>query len=193
MRALPLLLLLVAAAHAAPPPADVLQGGLLGGVGPAEPLYTHVVLGGWVGVGLGDTWRLELTGTWQDGLESETDISTFLRTEALLDEDDALADRTVWTVDLLLRAEPLRGKVAALQTTLGGFTAHVGGGAGLRAQRSRTDDDHLAPSVLAAAGADLRLLDWLLLRLDLRAFALLRRDDTVGGGAELLLGAGARL
>ena len=42
----------------------------------------------------------------------------------------ALADRTLWTADLLLRAEPLRGKVAALQTTPGGFTAHVGGGAG---------------------------------------------------------------
>ncbi len=193
LRLVAVALLFAGSAAAAPPPADRVQGGLISGLDPSAPLYTQLLVGGWLGVGLGDTWRLELSGSWQDGLESETDTSTFLHDEALLSDGDALADRTRWTADLLLRAEPLRGKIAILQTTLTGFAAHVGFGPGLRAQASRGGEEHLAPAFLAATGVDLRLLGWLLLRFDLRGYALLRRDDTVGGGAELLFGAGAHL
>ena len=166
--------------------------GLYGGVGPAEPLYLHGVVGGWLGLSLGDLWRLELSGSFQDGLESRTDLARFLDEEALLDPADPLADRTLWTAELLLRAEPLRGRVALLQTTAGHFTLHLGGGLGLRALDGAAGA-HLAPAGVAAGGFDLRPLGALLLRLDLRAFAALRREASLGLGAELLLGVGTRL
>ncbi len=185
------LLLLASVAWAAP--ADVFQAGAYGGVGPAEPIYTQYLVGGWLGVGLGQHLRLEASGSFQDGLEQESDLGGFLRQEALLDPTDAVADRVLWTGELLLRIEPLRGKWAALQTSLADFAANIGVGGGVRAHESIIGETHLAPTGLLTAGLDFRPVDYLIVRLDSRVYAQWRRDETVGVGAEVLLGVGTRL
>ncbi len=185
--------LLVLAAAAGAREHDVFQVGAFGGVAPSEPVYTEYLVGGWMGVGLGPHVRLELSGSWRDGLESESDLGAFMRREALLAPDDPIADRTRWSAEGLLRIEPLRGKGAVLTETLAGFAGHVGIGAGARAMVSERGNEHTAPAAILAAGLDARLLDWLLVRLDVRGYGLWRRDDTLGLGAELLLGVGGRI
>jgi len=173
--------------------ADVgrVQIGVHGGVAPAEPIYTYGLVGGWIGVG-GRTLRLDLSGAWQDGLESRTQLSEFLEDESLLDGEAPVADRTLWSAEGVLRVVPLRGKFALLQSSLGDFAFHFGFGGGVRAQEG-PDSLYLAPNGLASLGADLHFGDTLLVRFDTRGFALVRRDRSLGLGAELLVGLGAQL
>ncbi len=189
MRVAALLLALTATSVAAE--RDLFQIGAFGGVAPAEPIHTHYFVGGWMGVGLGDSARLEISGSFRDGLESESDLGAFLRREALLDPGDPIADRPLWTAEGLIRIEPLRGKWAVIQSTIDDFAVHVGFGGGVRKLQSGLEDDDLAPAGILAAGVDLRFVGWLRLRLDARGYGFLRRDDTLGLGAEVLLGIGA--
>lgn len=169
------------------------QGGVYGGVGPAESLYTNWLAGGWFGVGVTERLSLEASGSYQDGLSQRTDLFEFLLDEALIDPDDALADEIRWTAELLARLEVLQGKLALLQSTLAGPHAlHVGLGGGVRALSSASGAEHLAPTALVAVGADLGLTRWLVLRTDLRGYGQVRRDESFGLGAEILLGLGAR-
>ncbi len=170
---------------------DRFQVGLYGGLGP-EPLYLQGLIGGWLGAALTPRLRLELSGSWQDGLESRTDLADFLLDEALLDPDDPIADRTVFTAEALLRFEPARGKLAFLQSTLGGFAVHLGLGAGVRG-RTGEAVDQVSPAAIRAGGSDLRLGGMVRLRFDLRGPASLRRDDSVALGGEILLGVGVGL
>lgn len=170
---------------------DAAQVGLYGGVGPSEPLHTQYLAGGWVGVGLGEHLRVELSGSFQGGLSQRSDLYEFLLTESLIDPDDALADEVVWTAEALLRLEPLRGRLALLQAAAGGYALHIGAGGGVRALESPHGAGHLAPTGLLAVGADLVLVEWLRVRADVRGYGMVRRDDTFGMGAELLLGVGA--
>jgi hypothetical protein len=190
MRALLLVVVLCASAHAE---RDIFQVGAFGGVGPTEPVHTHDFFGGWMGVGLGDSARLELSGSLRDGLESETDLGNFLRTEALLDPGDPIADRPLWTVEGLVRVVPLRGRWAVVQSTIDSFALHFGFGGGVRKLVSVADEEHLAPTGILATGLDLRFVDWLRVRIDARGYGLMRRDDTLGLGAEILVGVGAGL
>jgi hypothetical protein len=190
MRALLLVVVLCASAHAE---RDIFQVGAFGGVGPTEPVHTHYFFGGWMGVGLGDSARLELSGSLRDGLESETDLGNFLRTEALLDPGDPIADRPLWTVEGLVRVVPLRGRWAVVQSTIDSFALHFGFGGGVRKLVSFADEEHLAPTGILATGLDLRFVDWLRVRIDARGYGLMRRDDTLGLGAEILVGVGAGL
>ena len=187
------LALLVALCGTAAAERDIFQVGAFGGVGPTEPIHNHYFVGGWMGVGLGSAARLELSGSLRDGLETETDLGDFLRTEALLDPGDAIADRPLWTVEGVLRVEPLRGRWAVLQETVDGYAAHLGFGGGVRKLVSFADEEHLAPTGILAAGLDLRFVDWLRVRIDARGYGILRRDDTLGLGAELLVGVAAGL
>ena len=172
---------------------DVFQIGAFGGIAPSEPVHTEYLVGGWMGVGIGPFVRLEVSGSFRDGLTSESDLGEFLRQEALLDPEDPVADRTRWTAEGLLRVEPLRGKWALLQSTATGFAAHLGFGGGVRAVVSGGGNEHLTPTGLTAVGLDLRLLPWLLFRTDVRGYGVWRRDDSMGFGAEVLLGLGGRV
>lgn len=185
--------LLAASPAPAQPAADRGQIGVYGGIGPAEALHTSYLVGGWGGVGLGEQLRLEISGSYQEGLSQSSELYDFLRKESLLDDDDALADRVRWTAECLLRVEPLRGKLAFLQAVGPAIALHLGAGGGVRALASDAGDDHLAPTGVLAAGSDFRLTSWLLLRLDAHGYGALRRDDTFGLGAELLAGLGGRL
>lgn len=189
MRAAVLVLVLTAAAAAQD--RDIFQIGAFGGVAPAEPIHTQFFLGGWMGVGLGQAARLEVSGSYRDGLESESDLGTFLRREALLDPDDAIADRALWTAEGLIRVEPLRGKWGLLQSTVDSFAVHFGFGGGVRKLISEADLEHMVPTGVLATGLDLRFGDWFRLRVDARGYGIWRRDDTLGLGAEILLGVGA--
>ncbi len=166
------------------------QVGVYGGVGPAEPLYTYGLVGGWVGFGSA-TLRLELSGSYQDGLETRSELSEFLESESLIDADSAFADRTLWTGEGLLRVVPLQGKLGFLQTTLSTFALHFGFGGGVRGQLG-PDGVNVSPTALASIAADLHLGSTLLLRLDTRGFAVVRRDRSIGLGAEFALGVGAQ-
>ncbi len=185
------LLLLALTAVASGQQRDIFQIGAFGGVAPAEPVYTQYFVGGWMGVGLGQAARLEVSGSFRDGLESESDLGTFLRREALLDPDDAISDRPLWTAEGLVRVEPLRGKWGVLQSTVDGFAVHFGFGGGVRKLVSEGDLEHVAPTGILATGLDLRFADWFRVRVDARGYGFWRRDDTLGLGAEILLGVGA--
>lgn len=165
--------------------------GVYGGVGPSEPLYTYGLVGGWLGFG-GRRLRLELSGSYQDGLQTRSEVSEFLVAESLIDEESAFADRTVWTGEGLLRLVPMQGKLGLLQTTSSTFALLFGVGGGIRGQLG-PDGVNASPSALTSVAVDLHLGPTFLLRFDTRGFAVLRRDRSVGLGAEIIGGLGARL
>lgn len=170
------------------------QGGLLAGLGPTEPLATQVMVGAWFGLPLGERFQVEGSGTFQDGLEQRSELSRFLTAEDLLDTRDAIADRTLWTGELTLRLVPLRGKLALLQASLGSFALHTGVGGGVRATESLDETESaIMPAGLLTAGVDFLPGRTLILRFETRVVAQIRRDDTAGMLAELLLGIGGRL
>lgn len=192
MRAALILCLLSSAALAAGPKGDGFQIGVYGGGVPTEPLYTRLFAGGWIGLGVGERWRLELSGAYAEGLSQRTELYDFLEGEALLSKDDPLADPLRFTVEGWLKIEPLRGKLALLQSTLGGYRQSFGFGLGGRGQQDQAGATYTSPAGLLSTSLDVHLGDLLLLRLEGRGFAQLRRDESIGLGAEILLGFGVR-
>ncbi|MBU0552214.1 hypothetical protein KKF91_20465 [Myxococcota bacterium] len=187
-----LALLCCGVAQARPSGGDAFQIGLYAGGVPSEPLSTQLLGGGWLALALNDHWRVEASGAYAEGLSRRTALYDFLSSGGLLAKDEPLADALRFTAEGWIKVEPLRGKVALLQATLGGYRQAFGLGLGGRWRANAAGEGYVAPAVAAATSLDLLLGAAALLRFEARALAERRRDASISLGAELLLGVGWR-
>jgi hypothetical protein len=165
--------------------------GVSGSIGPSEPLITDLGVGGWAGYALGDAWMIEVEGSYRRPQEGT--LLRFLERESLLDPDSPLADAPAYTATLSARRTVLRGKLAALQSSVGRFALGASGGFGVRGLVSR-DQSTTSAAVTGVGGLTLDVSPaarWVC-RLGTALSTFVRRDDTWALVTDLSIGIGFR-
>ena len=167
--------------------------GLFTGIIPNDPYLSYVPIGGRFAYFFTDSLGVEAGGSWT-GLQSETDLTTFLLAEERWESTDEVANTQQWRANAVAVWSPFYGKLALLQRKLSHFDLNVSGGLGVVQLTSPTDDavltteDSIQVEIILGAGARVFLTEDFALRLDYRQGIIPGATDEVLTPVEFSLG-----